>query len=167
MKQRFVKYLWIIPVSLLVLLVIVWLFLRLPGIVYTLLNLCGINSVSSETLSLLVTASLGLLFTSDNFYGLITKLLGFLIRHNHNEWLDTLYHGCEISIEVIMALPKRTILFLIYLFLIVGEFLGLVHSAKNSGMIIIYVIAVDRVGKIWPSEYQRMKIHLKKALHHL
>ena len=62
-----------------------------------------------------------------------------------------------------MALPKRTILFSVYLILIVAESLGLIANVKDYTAVIVFIIAVDRVTKIWPEEKQRLKNFSKKA----
>lgn len=55
-----------------------------------------------------------------------------------------------------MALPKRTILFSFYLVLTILETLGVIDSAKDYAVVIVFIIAVDRVTKIWPEEKRRM-----------
>ena len=62
-----------------------------------------------------------------------------------------------------MALPKRTILFGFYLVLIVGESLGLVENAKDYTAVIVFIIAIDRVTKIWPEEKERLKAFSHKV----
>lgn len=55
-----------------------------------------------------------------------------------------------------MALPKRTILFSFYLILTILENLGVIESAKDYAVVIVFIIAVGRVTKIWPEEKRRM-----------
>ena len=67
-----------------------------------------------------------------------------------------IYLGYKAGIEFLMALPKRTISFSFYLVLTILETLGVIDSAKDYAVVIVFIIAVDRVAKIWPEEKRRM-----------
>ncbi len=56
-----------------------------------------------------------------------------------------------------MALPKRSILFSFYLFFIVLELMGLIDKAKDYSVVAIFIVSVDRITKIWPQEFIRLR----------
>lgn len=43
-----------------------------------------------------------------------------------------------------------------FLLLTILENLGMIASAKDYAVVVIFIIAVDRVTKIWPEEKRRM-----------
>lgn len=49
-----------------------------------------------------------------------------------------------------------TSLFSFYLLLTILEKLGVINSAKDYAVVVIFIIALDRVTKIWPEEKRRM-----------
>ena len=123
---------------------------------YLVARLMGFDEKYANNMEWLTIAVQSLFLTSDWFY---TRIRAFLNRRlkkssglNHQ-----IYLGYKVAIECLMALPKRTILFAFYLLLIIAENLGLITSAKDYTAVIVFIIAVDRVSKIWPEEKRRFK----------
>ena len=99
----------------------------------------------ANNLAYIAIAIQSLFFTSDWFY---KRIRTFLNRQ--------IYLGYKAGIEFLMALPKRPILFSFYLLLTILENLGVINSAKDYAVVVIFIIAVDRVTKIWPEEKRRL-----------
>ena len=123
---------------------------------YLVARLMGLEEKYASNMEWLAIAAQSLFLTSDWFYGRIRAFLNRRLEKssglNHQ-----IYLGYKVGIECLMALPKRTILFAFYLLLIIAESLGLIASAKDYTTVIVFIIAVDRVTKIWPEEKGRFK----------
>lgn len=50
-----------------------------------------------------------------------------------------------------------------FLLLTILENLGMIASAKDYGVVVIFIIAVDRVTKIWPEEKHRLVAFSQKV----
>ena len=129
---------------------------------YIVARLLGLDEKYANNVEWIAIAIQSLFFTSDWFYARIRAFLNQRLQRskglNHQ-----IYLGYKAGIECLMALPKRTILFSVYLILIVAESLGLIVNVKDYTAVIVFIIAVDRVTKIWPEEKQRLKNFSKKA----
>ena len=112
---------------------------------YIFARVFGMDAEHANNLAYIAIAIQSLFFTSDWFY---KRIHTFLNRQ--------IYLGYKAGIEFLMALPKRTILFSFYLLLTILENLGVINSAKDYAVVDIFIIAVDRVTKIWPEEKRRM-----------
>ncbi len=129
---------------------------------YIVARLLGLEEKYANNVEWIAIAIQSLFFTSDWFYARIRAFLNRRLQRskglNHQ-----IYLGYKAGIECLMALPKRTILFSVYLILIVAESLGLIANVKDYTAVIVFIIAADRVTKIWPEEKQRLKNFSKKA----
>lgn len=96
-----------------------------------------------------------LFFTSDWFYKRIRTFLNRRLE-NAKGLNRQIYLGYKAGIEFLIALPKWPILFSFYLLLTILEKLDVINSAKDYAVVVIFIIAVDRVTKIWPEEKRRM-----------
>lgn len=112
---------------------------------YIFARVFGMDAEHANNLAYIAIAIQSLFFTSDWFY---KRIRTFLNRQ--------IYLGYKAGIEFLMALPKRIILFSFYLLLTILENLGVINSAKDYAVVVIFIIAVDRVTKIWPEEKRRM-----------
>ena len=112
---------------------------------YIFARVFGMDAEHANNLAYIAIAIQSLFFTSDWFY---KRIHTFLNRQ--------IYLGYKAGIEFLMALPKRIILFSFYLLLTILENLGVINSAKDYAVVVIFIIAVDRVTKIWPEEKRRM-----------
>ena len=112
---------------------------------YIFARVFGMDAEHANNLAYIAIAIQSLFFTSDWFY---KRIRTFLNRQ--------IYLGYKAGIEFLMALPKRPILFSFYLLLTILENLGVINSAKDYAVVVIFIIAVDRVTKIWPEEKRRM-----------
>ena len=112
---------------------------------YIFARVFGMDAEHANNLAYIAIAIQSLFFTSDWFY---KRIRTFLNRQ--------IYLGYKAGIEFLMALPKRPILFSFYLLLTILEKLGVINSAKDYAVVVIFIIAVDRVTKIWPEEKRRM-----------
>ena len=112
---------------------------------YIFARVFGMDAEHANNLAYIAIAIQSLFFTSDWFY---KRIRTFLNRQ--------IYLGYKAGIEFLMALPKRPILFSFYLLLTILENLGVINSAKDYAVVDIFIIAVDRVTKIWPEEKRRM-----------
>ena len=123
---------------------------------YLVARLMGLEEKYASNMEWLAIAVQSLFLTSDWFYARVRAFLNRLLEKssglNHQ-----IYLGYKVGIECLMALPKRTILFAFYLLLIIAENLGLIASAKDYTAVIVFIIAVDRVTKIWPEEKRRFR----------
>ncbi|HFI0103396.1 TPA: hypothetical protein ACGO3A_001098 [Streptococcus suis] len=122
---------------------------------YIVARIFGMSGEHANNLAYIAIAIQSLFFTSDWFY---SRIRAFLNRRlERAKGLNRqIYLGYKAGIEFLMALPKRTILFSFYLLLTILENLGVIDSAKDYAVIVIFIIAVDRVTKIWPEEKRRM-----------
>ncbi|MFI3086059.1 hypothetical protein [Streptococcus sp. 2022WUSS037] len=122
---------------------------------YVVTRALGLKEEHANNVSLIVIGAQSLFLTSDWFY---SRIRAFLNRRlERAKGLNRqIYLGYKAGIEFLMALPKRTILFSFYLLLTILENLGVIASAKDYGVVVIFIIAVDRVTKIWPEEKRRM-----------
>ncbi|MGT2682010.1 hypothetical protein [Streptococcus porci] len=123
---------------------------------YLAARLMGFDEKYANNMEWLTIAIQSLFFTSDWFYGRIRSFLNRRLKKS-SSLNHQIYLGYKVAIECLMALPKRTILFAFYLLLIIAENLGLITSAKDYTAVIVFIIAVDRVSKIWPEEKRRFK----------
>ena len=112
---------------------------------YIFARVFGMDAEHANNLAYIAIAIQSLFFTSDWFY---KRIRTFLNRQ--------IYLGYKAGIEFLIALPKRTILFSFYLLLTTLENLGVINSAKDYAVVVIFIIALDRVTKIWPEEKRRM-----------
>ena len=128
---------------------------------YIVARVFGMSVEHANNLAYIAIAMQSLFFTSDWFYSRIRSFLNR--RLEKAKGLNRqLYLGYKVGIEFLMALPKRTILFSFYLLLTILENLGVIASAKDYGVVVIFIIAVDRVTKIWPEEKRRMAAFSQK-----
>ena len=109
----------------------------------------------ANNLAYIAIAIQSLFFTSDWFYKRIRTFLNRRLE-NAKGLNRQIYLGYKAGIEFLMALPKRPILFSFYLLLTILENLGVINSAKDYAVVVLFIIAVDRVTKIWPEEKRRM-----------
>ncbi|HFI0423609.1 TPA: hypothetical protein ACGOWZ_000154 [Streptococcus suis] len=133
----------------------IWMWVDNGDWTYIIARVSGMTEKHANNLSLIAIAIQSLFFTSDWFY---SRIRAFLNRRlERAKGLNRqIYLGYKAGIEFLMALPKRTILFSFYLLLTILENLGVIDSAKDYAVIVIFIIAVDRVTKIWPEEKRRM-----------
>lgn len=133
----------------------IWIWIDNGDWTYIIARVFGMTEKHANNLSLIAIAIQSLFFTSDWFY---SRIRAFLNRRlDRAKGLNRqIYLGYKVGIEFLMALPKRTILFSFYLLLTILENLGVIDSAKDYAVIVIFIIAVDRVTKIWPEEKRRM-----------
>ncbi|HFI0790881.1 TPA: hypothetical protein ACGO62_000884 [Streptococcus suis] len=133
----------------------IWIWIDNGDWTYIIARVSGMKEKHANNLSLIAIAIQSLFFTSDWFY---SRIRAFLNRRlERAKGLNRqIYLGYKAGIEFLMALPKRTILFSFYLLLTILENLGVIDSAKDYAVIVIFIIAVDRVTKIWPEEKRRM-----------
>lgn len=133
----------------------IWIWIDNGDWTYIIARVSGMSFEHANNLSLIAIAIQSLFFTSDWFY---SRIRAFLNRRlERAKGLNRqIYLGYKAGIEFLMALPKRTILFSFYLLLTILENLGVIDSAKDYAVIVIFIIAVDRVTKIWPEEKRRM-----------
>ncbi|MFM0772420.1 hypothetical protein [Streptococcus suis] len=133
----------------------IWIWVDNGDWTYIIARVSGMTEKHANNLSLIAIAIQSLFFTSDWFY---SRIRAFLNRRlERTKGLNRqIYLGYKAGIEFLMALPKRTILFSFYLLLTILESLGVINSAKDYAVIVIFIIAVDRVTKIWPEEKRRM-----------
>ncbi|HFI0235649.1 TPA: hypothetical protein ACGOVC_001241 [Streptococcus suis] len=133
----------------------IWMWVDNGDWTYIIARVSGMTEKHANNLSLIAIAIQSLFFTSDWFY---SRIRAFLNRRLEKaKGLNRqIYLGYKAGIEFLMVLPKRTILFTFYLLLVVAESVGLIEKAKDYAAVIIFIIAVDRVTKIWPEEKRRM-----------
>ncbi|HEM4324377.1 TPA: hypothetical protein U1Y08_001170 [Streptococcus suis] len=133
----------------------IWMWVDNGDWTYIIARVSGMTEKHANNLSLIAIAIQSLFFTSDWFY---SRIRAFLNRRLEKaKGLNRqIYLGYKAGIEFLMALPKRTILFTFYLLLVVAESVDLIEKAKDYAAVIIFIIAVDRVTKIWPEEKRRM-----------
>ncbi|HEL1624558.1 TPA: hypothetical protein TXL55_000354 [Streptococcus suis] len=133
----------------------IWIWIDNGDWTYIIARVSGMTEKHANNLSLIAIAIQSLFFTSDWFY---SRIRAFLNRRlERAKGLNRqIYLGYKAGIEFLVALPKRTILFSFYLLLTILENLGVIDSAKDYAVIVIFIIAVDRVTKIWPEEKRRM-----------
>lgn len=122
---------------------------------YIIARVFGMTEKHANNLSLIAIAIQSLFFTSDWFYNRIRAFINRRLEKARG-LNRQIYLGYKAGIEFLMALPKRTILFSFYLVLTILENLGVIDSAKDYAVVIVFIIAVDRVTKIWPDEKRRM-----------
>ncbi|MGU8000138.1 hypothetical protein ACS6Z0_09170 [Streptococcus suis] len=133
----------------------IWMWIDNGDWTYIIARLSGMTEKHANNLSLIAIAIQSLFFTSDWFYSRIRAFLNRRLEKARG-LNRQIYLGYKAGIEFLMALPKRTILFTFYLLLVVAESVGLIEKAKDYAAVIIFIIAVDRVTKIWPEEKRRM-----------
>lgn len=122
---------------------------------YIFARVFGMDAEHANNLAYIAIAIQSLFFTSDWFYKRIRTFLNRCLE-NAKGLNRQIYLGYKAGIEFLMALPKRIILFSFYLLLTILENLGVINSAKDYAVVVIFIIAVDRVTKIWPEEKRRM-----------
>lgn len=133
----------------------IWVWIDNGDWTYIIARVAGMSKKHANNLSLFAIALQSLFFTSDWFYHRIRAFLNGRLEKAEG-FNKQIYLGYKAGIECLMALPKRTILFSFYLLLTILENLGMIASAKDYGVGVIFIIAVDRVTKIWPEENRRM-----------
>ena len=157
--MQFLKIIKALPLILIagaVILLTVYICLDNGAWAYLAARLLGLEEKYASNMEWLAIAAQSLFLTSDWFYARVRAFLNRRLEKssglNHQ-----IYLGYKVAIECLMALPKLTILFAFYLLLIIAENLGLIASAKDYTAVIVFIIAVDRVTKIWPEEKRRFK----------
>lgn len=148
---RWLSSVLVIFIAFVVVYFIVYFFIGNSDVAYVIARVLGVNEKFAENISLLVFAVQSLIITSDWCYREIAKFLEKRLT-KASKYMTSFYLGSKIGVDFIAALPKRSILFTFYLMLIILELTGIIASAKDYSAIAIFVIAVDRVFKIWPDE---------------
>lgn len=115
----------------------------------------GFEEIPAENIGLMATAALAFFFTSDAMYLRIRKLINGIL-HRSKGLCYAILLGLKAAVEILVALPKRTILFSTYLIFVLLELMGIIEKAKEYGVVSIFIMAVDRVTKIWPEEKERL-----------
>ncbi|HFI0935240.1 TPA: hypothetical protein ACGO17_000390 [Streptococcus suis] len=133
----------------------IWMWIDNGDWTYIIARVSGMTEKHANNLALIAIAIQSLFFTSDWFYSRIRSFLNRRLERARG-LNRQIYLGYKAGIEFLMALPKRTILFSFYLVLTILENLGVIDSAKDYAVVIVFIIAVDRVTKIWPEEKRRM-----------
>lgn len=140
----------------------IWMWIDNGDWTYIIARVSGMAEKHANNLSLIAIAIQSLFFTSDWFYSRIRSFLNRRLEKARG-LNRQIYLGYKAGVEFLMALPKRTILFSFYLLLTILENLGVIASAKDYGVVVIFIIAVDRVTKIWPEEKYRLVIFSQKV----
>lgn len=133
----------------------IWMWIDNGDWTYVIARVSGMTEKHANNLALIAIAIQSLFFTSDWFYSRIRSFLNRRLERARG-LNRQIYLGYKAGVEFLMALPKRTILFSFYLLLTILENLGVIDSAKDYAVVIVFIIAVDRVTKIWPDEKRRM-----------
>lgn len=133
----------------------IWMWIDNGDWTYIIARVSGMTEKHANNLALIAIAIQSLFFTSDWFYSRIRTFINRRLEKSRG-LNRQIYLGYKVGIEFLMALPKRTILFSFYLILTILENLGVIDSAKDYAVVIVFIIAVDRVTKIWPEEKRRM-----------
>lgn len=133
----------------------IWMWVDNGDWTYIIARVSGMTEKHANNLALIAIAIQSLFFTSDWFYSRIRSFLNRRLERARG-LNRQIYLGYKAGVEFLMALPKRTILFSFYLLLTILENLGVIDSAKDYAVVIVFIIAVDRVTKIWPEEKRRM-----------
>ncbi len=134
---------------------IIYFFIDNSDVAYVLARVLGVDEKFAQNISLFVFAVQSLIITSDWCYSKMSKFLARRIERA-SKYAQPLYLGSKIGVDFISALPKRTILFTFYLVIIVLELTGIIVSAKDYSAVAIFVIAIDRVSKIWSDEKEKL-----------
>ncbi len=116
----------------------------------------GFSEEHAVNIGLMTTASFAFIITSDLVYGKIRNFLAARLR-KEKSFGYSFYVSAKMAVEILMALPKRSILFSFYLFFIVLELMGLIDKAKDYSVVAIFIVSVDRITKIWPQEFIRLR----------
>lgn len=130
--------------------------------VYSVARSAGFEEKYASNIGLMAIALQSLFFTSDWFYSRIKNVLNRRLKKAKG-LNRQIYLGYKAGVECLMALPKRSILFSFYLLLVILESVGLIEKVKDYAVVIVFIIAIDRVTKIWPEEYRRFKEFTQKA----
>ncbi|MGF0039864.1 hypothetical protein ACQRBF_03680 [Peptoniphilaceae bacterium SGI.131] len=169
---RLLSSIFVIFVAFIFVYFIAYFFIDNSDLVYVIARVSGVNEKFADNISLLVLTVQSLIITSDWCYGKISKFLEKRVN-KASKYTQSFYVGLKIGVDLISALPKRTILFVFYLILIVLELTGIIVSAKDYSTVAIFIIAIDRVGKIWPNEKEKLfkffdslksRLEIKKSL---
>lgn len=109
----------------------------------------------------MATAGMAFRLTSDTMYLCICKAINGIL-HRSKGLLYAILLGVKVAVEILVSLPKRTILFSTYLIFVLLERMGIIEKAKEYGAVAIFIMAVDRVTKIWPVERERLLVFAQK-----
>ncbi|SFE61101.1 hypothetical protein [Peptostreptococcus sp. D1] len=164
--MKFFRSLLLIAIALAVVYISVLICIDNGDWAYALARAFGYEEKYASNIGLLAIAIQSLFFTSDWFYARISGLINRRLKKS-NGINRQIYIGYKAGIEFLIALPKRTILFTFYLLLIILESIGMIEKAKDYAAVIIFIIAVDRVTKIWPEEKKRFKEFGNKVRKHI
>ncbi|EHJ52710.1 hypothetical protein [Streptococcus macacae] len=118
----------------------------------------GLSKKGTENLGMIVIAILALVYTSEGFYHALSKTIERQLKKAKGWWAAGL-KAQQILLNFLMALPLRTILFLVYLLFIILEQLELIDKAKDYVTIAVFVVGVDRVGKTIPGEKEKFQTY--------
>lgn len=159
---KYVKALPLLMVAVAVVYLSIFICLDNGDWTYAVTRSIGVREEYANNVALIVIGAQSLFFTSDWFYGRIRSFLNRRLKKAKG-LNRQIYLGYKVGIECLMALPKRTILFSFYLLLVISESIGLIEKAKDYAVVIVFIIAVDRVTKIWPEEKRRFKEFSQKV----
>lgn len=159
--MKFVRIISLLTIGLLVMWFFLITFIDNGSWAFELAIWLGFKEIYALNVALMAIALQALFFTSDWFYEKINQLINWRLK-KVSDWGKHIYLGLKLGVEFLMALPKRTILFSVYLLLVVMESVGLISKVKDYAVVIIFIIAVDRVTKIWKEERKRLKEFGKK-----
>ncbi|MDY2959219.1 MAG: hypothetical protein SOR72_00270 [Hornefia sp.] len=154
--MRFIRSVLLVVIAVAVVYLSIYICISNSDWVYVFARLFGFKEKHANNISLLAIALQSLFFTSDWFYNHISAFIDRKLERA-NELNSQIYMGYKAGVEFLIALPKRTILFSFYLLLITMESVGLIDKAKDYAAVIIFIIAIDRVTKIWPEEKKRLR----------
>lgn len=140
---------------------------QLPSFITELASRYGLADENALNLGMMLTATIALIITSNAFYRLVLDKMNVYLDTNKSLSKRNILNALVIGLEFVMAIPKRSLLFGIYLGLVVLEQLGAIDKANDYILVAVFVIGVDRVGKILPQEIKQMKEFINKAMERL
>lgn len=136
--------------------------LFLPGVVMEVFAWTAIKEELAYKITEVFLGILLLVLSSNRFYE--------AIRNNCNRKLNRsgkknvrLLLSIKIVNDIIAAFPKKTVLFGIYMFLVMAQYFGLIRNICNFGFIVIFFMAVDKIITAWDIEKNVFREHSGKA----
>lgn len=136
--------------------------LFLPGIVMKVFAWTGIREELAYRLTELLIGIILLVFSSDRFYSTIRTCCNNKLNQSGNKPVKLLLFIKVIN-DLIAAFPKRTLIFGIYLVLVIAQYFGLIKDIYNFGFIVIFLMAADKMVSSWKMEKENYTTHCEKA----
>lgn len=152
-----------VTISILLYLGLVDFIILIPKFVKSVLNFSSNNLINNDTVLIMIIVIILLFFSSDFIYMTLHKFYVKQFNKNSFELVKFIFISLISFNDFFVSIPKRTIIFMIYLFLTVASRLGYMYENIDFMFLGVFLIGLDRVTQSWKKEKAKLFSFGEKA----